>query len=184
MSAHMTLRDLYLPADRIPDLPAARTAATTLCRNATIEDLRTLLDNDWIGHPSLYDYEVSDEQIRPHLAELRAAAEPRLHELLAAFMTSLGERDVARFPYDRTRGENRGHTIDVYVTGGVTPSDAPTDSFEAWDIVYAADKFPAGWCVQLSAALGLLHPLADGPIAATVAFYRWSSTTGGATAPA
>ena len=177
MSAHMTLRDLYLPADSIPDLPAARTTATTLCRNATIKDLRTLLDNDWIGHPSLSDDDVSDEQIRPHLADLRAAAEQRLHELLAAFIASLRERDVARFPYDRTPGEARGHTLDAYLTGGVTPSDAPTDSFQGWDIVYADDKFPAGWCRQLSAALGLLHPQADGPLAATVAFYRWSIST-------
>ncbi len=179
MSAHMSLRDLYLPADRIPDLPAARTAATMLCRNATVEDLRMLLDNDWIGHPTLYDYELSDEQIRPHLTELRVSAEQRLHELLAAFMTSLGERDVVRFPYDTTRGENPGHTVDAYVTGGVTP----TDSFEAWDIVYADNKFPAGWCVQLSAALGLIHPQANGPAAATVTFYRWSSSPVGETAP-
>ena len=145
MSAHMTLRDLYLPADRIPDLPAARTKATTLCRNASIEDLRALLDNDWIGHPSLYDYEVSDEQIRPHLAELRAAAEPRLHELLAAFMTSLGERDVARFPYDRTPGENRGHTIDVYVTGGVTPATPrPTASRHGTSCTPPTSSPPAG----------------------------------------
>ncbi|GIM90105.1 hypothetical protein [Paractinoplanes toevensis] len=182
MSAHMSLRDLYLPADRIPDLPAAKTAATTLCRNATIEDLRTLLDNDWIEHPSLYGYELSDEQIRPHQAQLRVTAEQRLHELLAAFMTSLAERDVVRFPYDRTRSENPGHTVDAYVTGGVTPSDALTDSYEAWDIAYADDKFPTGWCVQLSAALGLIHPQANGPTAATVTFYRWSSSPAGETA--
>lgn len=46
MSAHMTLRDLYLPADSIP--PACREdGGDHVVPQRHIEDLRTLLDANW-----------------------------------------------------------------------------------------------------------------------------------------
>jgi hypothetical protein len=174
VSAHMSLRDLYLSADTAPDLAAAKALAGILCRGAGVAELRVLLEHDWISHPALYDWDPSDEQIGAHLGELRDTAVQRLHRLLDEFDASLDDREVARFPFDLDNGG--GHTVDGYATGGVTPSDAPTDSFEAWDIVHATDKFPPGWCDQLGAALGLLHPHGTGPAAATVRLYRWGPT--------
>ena len=49
-------------------------------------------------------------------------------------MTSLGERDVARSPYDRTPGAALGHTLDVYITGGVTPSDWLSEPGSQWPV--------------------------------------------------
>jgi hypothetical protein len=171
VSAHMSLRDLYLPAGTSPDLAAAKAVSYTLCRGAGIAQLRVLLEHDWISHPALYDWEPVDEQIGAHLGELRDAAVQRLHRLLDDFAASLHDRDVARFPFDRDTGGD--HCVDGYATGGVTPSDAPTDSYEAWDIVHAIDKFPPGWCDQFGAALGLLHPFGTGPAVATIRLYRW-----------
>jgi hypothetical protein len=173
VSAHMSLRDLYLPAGASLDLAAAKAVADTLCRSADVTQLRVLLEHDRISHPALYHWDPTDEQISAHLSELRATAVQRLHWLLDEFAASLRDREVVRFPFDRDNGG--GHTVDGYATGGVTPSDAPTDSWEAWDIVHATDEFPPGWCDQLGAAFGLLHPLGTGPAAATVQLYRWGA---------
>lgn len=185
MSAHMSLRDLYLPAGQAPDLPAAKTLAGVLCQTAGVDELRVLLEHDHISHADLYQYDPSDEQIAAHLDELRATAELELGGLLDAFAASLACRDVSRYPFDRPTGAANGrHTIDAYVTAGVTADGGPTESSDAWDIVFETDKFPPGWCDQLGAALGLLHPTGDGPARATATFYLWaaSATTGQADA--
>ena len=44
MGADMLLRDLYLPIGTTLDLPAAKAAISDLCRQATVADLRILLE--------------------------------------------------------------------------------------------------------------------------------------------
>lgn len=173
MGADMLLRDLYLPAGTGIDLAAAKAAASSLCRAATVTELRVLLDHDRISHPALYAYEVSDSQITPHVEVLRATAEQELHRLLDAFAASLQDRDVARFRFDRADNEAG---VDAYVTGGYLNGHSPTDSYDAWAIIYDTDRFPASWCDRIGAAAGLLHPTGTGATTLTVTFHRWSHT--------
>src|SRR5689334_7814643 len=97
MGADMLLRDLYLPAGTAVDLPAAKKLVDDLCWQATVADLRILLDHDWISHSSLYDDDPPDARIAEHATELRATAAQSLYQLLDAFAASLHGRDVARF---------------------------------------------------------------------------------------
>ena len=48
MAADMMARTLYLPADTTINLTAAKTVASQLAQQATVEDLRTLLEHGWI----------------------------------------------------------------------------------------------------------------------------------------
>ena len=174
MGFDMLVRDLYLPAGATLDLAAATTTASALCRTATIDDLRILLDEDWISHDSLTDPDDCTDQALTIRAEtLRTAAEHQLHRLLDSFAASLQRRDVARFRFDNAT-DNTGGGLDAYVTGGLSFGDSPTDAYDAWDIVFDTDRFPAGWCDRLGAACGLLHPRGDGPAAAVVTFHAWA----------
>lgn len=171
MGADMLLRDLYLPMGGAVDLPAAKTAAGDLCLRATVADLRILLDHDWISHPALYDYDPPDALIAEHAAELRQTAARNLDLLLDTFAASLQHRDVARFRFDRADTDTG---IDAYVTGGYVNDCSPTDSWDAWAIVYDTQAFPAGWCDRIGAAAGLLHPIGTGRPMVTVTFHAWA----------
>lgn len=174
MGSDMYLRDLYLPTGTGIDLAAAKTTVAELCRNATVGDLRILLDEDWISDDSPVDPDDwTEEYLTRHAATLRAAAEHRLHRLLDEFAASLQGRDVARFRFDNPA--DSGGSVDAYLTGGLSSGGGPTDAYDAWDIVFDTDRFPLGWCVRLGAACGLLHPNADGPLAALVMFHRWAA---------
>ncbi|WP_432833026.1 hypothetical protein [Dactylosporangium sp. CA-092794] len=177
MGSDMYLRDLYLPTGTCVDLAAAKTTVTVLCRNATVDDLRILLDEDWISDDSPIDPEDwTEENLTRHAATLRAAAEHRLHRLLDEFAASLTGRDVARFRFDNPADTDDGSGgVDAYVTGGVSAGGGPTDAYDAWDIVLDTDRFPDGWCDRIGAACELLHPHGDGPAAATVTLHRWTT---------
>ncbi len=173
MGCDMHLRDLYLPADGTVDLAAAKTTASDLCRNATMEDLRILLDEDWISHDQLADPDDwTDQALTAQVEALRAAAQHKLHQLLDRFAASLQGRDVAQLRFDNPT--DSGASVDAYFTGGLSAGDAATEAYAAWDIVFDTDRFPHGWCDQLGAACGLLHPHRDGPLAALVMFHRWA----------
>ncbi|XVV10914.1 hypothetical protein ACQP2X_39665 [Actinoplanes sp. CA-131856] len=101
MGADMLLRDRYLPAGISLVLPAAKAVASTLCRQASAADLRILLENDWISHPTLYDYDPTNTRIAEQSDELRETVAQSLQRLLDTFAASLHERDVARFRFDR-----------------------------------------------------------------------------------
>jgi hypothetical protein len=176
MGSDMYLRDLYLPAGTGLDLAAAKTTAGNLCRAATIDDLRTLLEQDWISDDSPIDPEDwTDQNLTLHAETLRAVAEHRLHRLLDEFATSLQGRDVARFRFDNADTDTDRGGLDAYVTGGTSIDGSPTDAYAAWDIVFDTDRFPAGWCDRIGAACGLLHPHGDGPAAAVVTFHAWAA---------
>jgi hypothetical protein len=167
------LRDLFLPAGTTLDLAVATTTVGELCRRADLDDLRILLDEDWISADSLTDRgDWTGEAITAAAESLRAAAEDRLRRLLDGFAASLQGREVARFHFDNDT--DSGGSVDAYVTGGLSPGGGPTDAHDAWDIVFDTDRFPAGWCDRLGAACGLLHPNGDGPAAALVIFHRWT----------
>jgi hypothetical protein len=173
MGSDMYLRDLYLPAGTTIDLAAATTTAGELCRHADIDDLRILLDEDWISADSLTDTDDWTDEAIAAAEPLRAAAEDRLHRLLDGFAASLQGRDVARFRFDNAANDNGG--VDAYVTGGTSVDGGPTYAYESWDIVFDTDRFPDGWCDRLGAACGLLHPHGDGPAAAVVTFHAWAT---------
>jgi hypothetical protein len=162
---------LYLPAGSGLDLPAAKAEASALCRQASITDLQVLLDHDLISHPDLDDDDPADPRIAKHATALRQAAEPSLHELLDAFAASLHERDVARFRFDR--GDTEAG-IDAYLTGGYVNDSSPTDSIDAWAIVYDTHALPDDWCGRIAAAAGLLHPTETGWPMITVTFHAWA----------
>ncbi len=174
MGSDMLLREVYLPAGTTLDLAAAKATASALCRTATIDDLRLLLNEDWIDDDSLTDPgDWTDEALAARAETLRRGAEHGLHQLLDEFAASLQGRDVARFRFDNAA--NYGGGVDAYVTGGLSWGGAPTGAYDAWDIVFDTDRFPAGWCDRLGAACGLLHPHGDGPAAAVVIFHRWAA---------
>jgi hypothetical protein len=178
MGVDMMLRAFYLPQDATVDLTAAKSVATRLSRNATLDDLRTLLDNGWLTADPSTDGDVrwarwSDEELAENAASVHVAAEQRLHQLLDAFMASLNHRHAARYAFSRKPNSTDGG-IDTYVTGGLSSGDTPTDIYPAWDIVFDTDLFPDGWVDAIGAAAGLLHPDGTGPAARTVTFHTWA----------
>jgi hypothetical protein len=177
MGSDMLVREVYLPAGTTLDLPAVKIAASELCRTATIDDLRILLEEDWISDDSLTDLDDWTAQATTGRAEkLRGSAENRLHELLDEFAASLQARDVARFRFDNGTDSGAGGGVDAYVTGGLSSGDGPTDAYDAWDIVFDTDRFPDGWCERIGVACRLLHPWGDGPAAAVVTFHVWAAS--------
>ncbi len=76
MGFDMLVRDLYLPAGTTLDLAAARAAVTRLCLTASLDDLRTLLDNDVLTDVGLTgDLYCSDHALLASADELRTAAD-------------------------------------------------------------------------------------------------------------
>jgi len=168
LGADMIVRTLYLLADTTINLMAAKAVAGRLSKQATVEDLWILLEYGWIVDETLPDT-YGDGEVAARAGQLRQLAERRLCQLLDQFARSLDTRDVDCGRYDG--GDSPG--IDEYSTGGLSHGDAPTEAFDDWDIVMAADRFPDGWAGQIGAAAGLLHPRADGPAVATVTFRAW-----------
>ena len=190
MGSDMLLRDLYLPTGTTVDLAATKRTAGDLCRNATVEDLRILLDEDWISDGLADPDGWTDQALTVRAGTLRAAAEHRLHRLLDGFAASLQGRDVARFRFDNSTADDSdsggfsGGGVDAYVTGGLSSGGGPSDAYDAWDIVFDTDRFPDGWCYRIGAACRLLHPHGGGPAAATVTFHAWAAAAlGGAGNP-
>jgi hypothetical protein len=170
--AMRTLRDLYLPAGRGPDVNTAKTVADTLCHTADVAQLRLLLlDYDWILHPVLFECDITDEQIAAHLGILREAARHKLHRLLDIFEASFDCTDVVAFPITNNTG---GSDTEIWAYVAAPSIGYPIPSYDAWDLVDATDKFPHGWSDRLGAALGLLHPRGAGPTAITVTLHAWS----------
>ncbi|SRR6266487_3271168 len=171
MAADMMARTIYLPADTTIDLTAAKTLASRLCQQASVDDLRTLLEHGWIDDATLPDPDgCGDDELAARAAQLRPAAERELRQLLERFARSLHRRDVYRHRFDHHDPAG----VDAYTTGGLSYGDGPTDAFDDWDIVFDDDRFPDSWPAQLGAAAGLLHPWGDGPAVATVTFHAWN----------
>jgi hypothetical protein len=70
MTADMMARTIYLPADTTIDLTAAKTLASQLCQQASVDDLRTLFEHGWIDDTTLPDPDSCGDD------ELAAAAAP------------------------------------------------------------------------------------------------------------
>ncbi|MET7396313.1 hypothetical protein ABZS66_22810 [Dactylosporangium sp. NPDC005572] len=170
MGADMALRSLYLPTGCTINHTAATDTIRRLCREATIADLRVLIDHGWIDDEAPYSEETwTDEALTARAAPLRQATETELLQLFDGFVRSLGQRDVIRYRFD-----NGDEGIDAYETGGLSSGDDPTDAYGAWDIVFDTDKLPDSWPDQIGAAAGLLHPWGDGPAVTTVTFRAWA----------
>ena len=170
MAADMALRSLYLPTGRAINRTAATDKIRQLCREATIADLRVLLDYGWIDDEVPYSEDTwTDEVLTECAATLRQAAEAELLHLFDRFARSLGHRDVTRYRFD-----NGDEGVDAYETGGLSWGDGPTEAYDAWDIVHDTDRLPDTWPDQIGAAAGLLHPWGDGPAVTTVTFRAWA----------
>jgi hypothetical protein len=168
MGADMLLRSIYLPAGQDLNLDAAKATATELAANASLADLRILVQQGWIGEQHLSTVDPGDDELATHAQALRAEAEQVLHAHLDQFAASLHSRAVAHYRF--------GHTpvaIDAYTTGGMSWGDTPTDAYAAWDVVLDDGVYPPTWPIHLGAAAGLLHPHGAGRREATVAFYAW-----------
>jgi hypothetical protein len=75
----MMARTLYLPADTTINLTAARTIASQLAQQATVEDLRTLLEHGWIVDDTIpHPDSCSDDELAAHTGHLRQLAEQQL----------------------------------------------------------------------------------------------------------
>ncbi|ROO52764.1 hypothetical protein EDC02_7705 [Micromonospora sp. Llam0] len=170
MGADMTLRSLYLPTRHTINRTAATDTIRRLCRQATADDLRVLIDHGWVAdevHSSADTW--TDEALSARAAPLRLAAETELLHLFDRFARSLGHRDVIRYRFD-----NGDEGIDAYQTGGLSSGDDPTDAHSAWDIVFDTGRLPDTWTDQIRAAAGLLHPWGTGPAVTTVTFRAWA----------
>src|SRR4051794_23719116 len=142
MGCDLTPRDVYLPAGAAIDLAAATAEAARLCQTATVDELRSLLENGWIHDAGLGHTGGPPAVFASRADAGRAAAGQRRHQLVDDFTQSLHRRDVARFRVDRPGDGGPG--VHAYVTGGLSAGDSPTDSFDDWDIVFDADRFPPG----------------------------------------
>jgi hypothetical protein len=169
MGADMIARTLYLPADTTIDLTAAKTTASQLSQQATLEDLRILLEYGWIADDTLPG-DCGDDDLTARAGHLRQLVEQELHQLLDRFARSLHTRDVSRFRF----GRDDTPGLDAYTTGGLSHGDSPTDAFDDWDIAFDDVRFPVRWPAQLGAAAGLLHPWGDGPAIVTATFHAWN----------
>jgi hypothetical protein len=159
-------------AGRGPDVIAAKAVADMLCSSADVTQLRVLLlDHDWILHPAVLECEITDEQIAAHLGTLREAARHKLHRLLDNFEASFDCTDVLALPIT---GNTWGCDAEIWAYFTAPSIGYPIPSYDAWDVVYATEKFPHGWSDRLGAALGLLHPHGAGPATITVTLYAWS----------
>lgn len=165
MGADMMARTLYLHVGATINLTAAKTAASQLCRQATVDELRTLLEHGWVVDDTLPDLDTcGDDDPAARTEHLRQVAEQELHTLLDLFARSLHTREVHRYLFS---------SVEAYTTGGLSNGDSPTDAYDDWDIVFDDHRFPDGWTAQLGSAAGLLHPWGTGPAAATVTFHVW-----------
>ncbi|QGN48004.1 hypothetical protein GKC29_14890 [Micromonospora sp. WMMC415] len=159
MGADMALRSLYLPTGHTINRTAATDTIRQLCREATIADLRVLLDHGWIDDQVPYSEDTwTEEALTARAATLRQAAETELIQLFDRFARSLGHRDVTRHRFD-----NGDEGIDAYETGGLSWGDGPTEAYDAWDVVHDTGRLPATWSDQFGAAAGLLHPVGRRP---------------------
>jgi hypothetical protein len=105
MGSDMLIRDLYLPAGTTLDPAAAEATAGELCRRATLDDLRILLDEEWIGHAGRAHLDDWSEQALFGRADaLRTTAEHHLHGLLDTFAASPRRRPVPLRQRRRQRG--------------------------------------------------------------------------------
>ncbi len=80
MGADMMARTLHLPADTTIDLTAAKATASQLTQQATLEDLRTLLEYGWIADDTLPD-DCGHDDLAARAGHLRQLAEQELHQL-------------------------------------------------------------------------------------------------------
>lgn len=94
----------------------------------------------------------------------------KLSVALDAIAASLTVRDVTEWRLDH--GGNPG--IDIYLTGGLSHGDAPTDAYDEWDILLDGSQLPSGWAEQIATAAGLLDPNGTGPVVAVVTFGAWA----------
>lgn len=127
MPVDMMARTFYLPPDTTSNLTAAKTTASQLCRQASLEALRTLREHGWIDDHTLpHPDSTTDDQLAAHAERLRVLAERELHTLLDRFARPLHRRDVHRHNFDRD--DRVG--VDAYTTGGLSHGDGPTDAFD------------------------------------------------------
>jgi hypothetical protein len=158
VGAYLSTRELYLPAGTAFDIDQVQATAAALCDNATAEDLQHLTAEQWI-HDDVDAVEfLTGTRRERQLAALRHLAHVSLRGLLTGIGRSLRSRDVARYRFDN--GDTPG--IDAYLTAGISNGDDPTDSFEAWTVLFEDHRFPHGWTDQIGRAAGLLHPHGTG----------------------
>ncbi|WP_157017699.1 hypothetical protein [Cryptosporangium arvum] len=164
----MIARVFYLPADTELDSAAATAVIEELCANASVDDLRILIENGWIEPALPHGEDAWTEAAR--VEELRAAAQHHMLILFERFRRSLTGRDVQRHRF--APPDQPG--LDAYTTGGLSWGEGPTDAFDAWDLVFDVDRFPESWADRIGAAAGLLHPWGGGPPAVAAEFRAWA----------
>jgi hypothetical protein len=77
MAFDMVLRDLHLRAGTNLDLAAARTLAGDLCRDATADSLRVLLNEEWIRDQNGREVDLG----KTHRLRHTEAAHTEIHRL-------------------------------------------------------------------------------------------------------
>lgn len=135
MSAYMYIRKLFHAAGTSLNSIEARQAISDIVNADGLREAVT--DNDGFMDDMYMD--ESDEV-------LRQVVHQKLVHMLDEFMDSLSDAEVS---------VHRMGGIEVYMTGGMSYGDAPTEAYRAWDFLVGNDV-PEGWQDQIGRALGLM----------------------------
>lgn len=152
MGASMRARMVYKRANTAFDVVAARATIRVLTDDIPIEELVKIVEE--------YDIVPFDDP-----ETLRHTTQTRLDFLIEQFVDSMHNfSDVTA--HQLTGG------VWMYITGGQTWGEAPTESYDMWDILLSDDALPEDWQTEIGRALGLLMPVGDRSDT-TVEFVRW-----------
>jgi hypothetical protein len=171
MGADTIIQAVALLEEQPPDLDTAKDTATRLAQAATFGEVAAFAGSHWRDDPPVDPHHLDEHTFQAYASPLRDWVETQLHHLLEEFAGSLHSRDVTGIPLP---GHDNSTAVYLYLTGGPSCGDAPTDAYVTWDKLLDHTRQPHGWPDQLATALGLLRTDGHGDLAATTIWRRWT----------
>ena len=154
----MFTRVLYTPAGTKPDFGAGRTKAALLAADATVDDLRLVVEEGWLADqpaccPSCHGriHGSCHQQVRD-VYQLRREVARRLDELFRrrGHVRHLAGRPL---PHRPRRAARCGGPHNRRTRG------RSTQAYRGWDILIDHHRLPAGWGATICGAIGFIDPL-------------------------
>jgi hypothetical protein len=171
VGADVIIQIVALPEDNPPDLDAAKDTATRLAHAATLDEVAAFAGSHWPDDPPVDPHTFDEHTFQAYAPRLRDWVETQPHHLLDEFAGSLHSRDVTGTPLP---GYDNSTAVYLYLTGGPSWGDPPTDAYQICERLLDQTRQPHGWPDQLAAALGLLRTDGHGDPAATTVWRRWT----------